>query len=103
MKLPTLVLFLACTTAATAAESPPTGIPANLPRYAFKPHVEDYYSSAARTLKEQGTTKVRLCYDNQGRPNQVTVAESSGFERLDDAAVRWGKAVRVTPGLYGGQ
>jgi TonB family protein len=103
MKTPTLVLFIACATAAAAAESPPTDIPAILPRYAFKPQVEDYYPSTSRTMKEQGTTEIRLCYDVQGRPNEVTVGESSRFARLDEAALRWGKAMRITPGLYGGR
>ena len=106
MKLPSFVLFLACATTAAAtvscsSESTPPDIPPILPRYAFKPPVQDYYPSASRDLKEQGTTKIRLCYDELGMPNPVTVDESSGFERLDEAAVRWGKAVRVTPGLYG--
>ena len=101
MKLLTLVLLPAFATASCAAESPPpTNIPAVVPRYAFKPHVQDYYPSVSRELREQGTTKIRLCYDEQGTPNPVTVDESSGSERLDEAAVRWGMAVRVTPGLY---
>lgn len=105
MRLPIAVLLLA-STAAAAAETPPSDLPAIhpvIPRFAFKPQVDDYYPSAARSLKEQGTTTIRLCYDDQGRPDPVTVHESSGFKRLDEAAVRWGKAVRITPGVQRGQ
>jgi len=102
MKLSTLVMFLACATAA-AAESPPNGKPITVPRYASKPLVEDYYPAASRSQNEQGTTKLELCYDDQGRTTQVTVKESSGFVRLDEAASRWGKAVRTIPGFIGGR
>ncbi len=102
MKLSILVMFLACATATVAAESPSNGMPVYQPRYAFKPLVEDYYPVASRKLKEQGTTKINLCYDDRGRPIQLAVEESSSFARLDEAAVRWGKAVRVTPGLIFG-
>jgi protein TonB len=98
----TVVMFLACA-AAVASESPPTGIPMSLPQYAFEPQVEDYYPAASRSLKEQGTTKIKLCYDHQGRPIQLIVEESSSVARLDEAAVRWGKAVRIIPGLIDGQ
>ena len=103
MRITTLIMFLACATAAAAAESPPNDIPASLPRYAFKPHVEDYYPPTSRTMKEQGTTKIRLCYDDQGRPAQVTVGETSGFARLDEAALLWSKATRINPGLERGR
>lgn len=103
MKLPTLVMFLMSAASAAAAESPPSGEATTLPRYAFKPLVDDYYPSASRSQKEQGTTKLELCYDDQGRSTQVKVGESSGFAKLDQAALRWGKSVRIAPGLLGGR
>jgi TonB family protein len=102
MKLLIPVMSLACATAGVAAESPPHQAPAYRPRYAFKPAVEDYFRAASRKLKEQGTTKINLCYDPEGRPTQSKVVESSGFARLDEAAVRWGEAVRISPGLIFG-
>jgi TonB family protein len=103
MYLPIFVMFLACVTMAAAADSAPTGTTVSLPRYAFKPLVEDYYPDVSRILKEQGTTKLRLCYGDRGSRNQVAVDKSSSFARLDEAAVRWGKAVRIVPGLFRGQ
>ncbi len=103
MKLPAFVMFLACATTAAAADSPPTGIPVSPPRFAFMPLVEDYYPAVSRTLNEQGIVKLKLCYDDRGRANQVTVDERSIFARLNEAAVRWGKAVRIIPELLRGQ
>jgi hypothetical protein len=70
-------LLLAFAIAAAAAEPTPGGRPTTVPRYASKPPVEDYYPAGSRSAKEQGTTKLNLCYDDQGRPIQVTVKESS--------------------------
>lgn len=97
------VLLLALATAAAAAQSPPAGRSVTGAGYVFKPDPADYYPSASRALNEEGLTKVNLCYDDRGRPVEVTVDESSGFSRLDEAAVRYGKAVRVRPGLIDGQ
>lgn len=102
MKLPSLVMFLACATAAVAADSPPTGVYQTLPRYAYKPLIEDYYPATSRHLAEQGTTGIKLCYDTRGRAVQVMVEESSSYKRLDEAAVRWGRSVRIRPGTFGG-
>jgi TonB family protein len=103
MKSPFLVLILTCATWAAAAESPPTGKATAPPRYSFKPLIEDYYPSVSRYRKEQGTTKLGLCYDEQGKFTRMKVAESSGFARLDEAALRWGGAVRIKSGLFGGR
>jgi periplasmic protein TonB len=65
--------------------------------------VDDYLPAASRTANEQGTTKVKVCYTDQGKPVEVTVVESSSFARLDDAALRWSKGMRITPGVTGGQ
>jgi periplasmic protein TonB len=103
MKLSIAALLLALATAAGAAETPPTGTPATTPRIAFLPLVDDYFPPASRTSNEQGTTTVKICYDGQGKPVEITVTESSMFPRLDQAALRWGRAVRITPSVSGGQ
>ena len=103
MRLCILIMFLAGSSAAVAAESPPGGKPAPWAGYAFKPPMENYYPAASRNAKEYGTTEIRLCYDEQGRPDEVTVSGSSGFVRLDEAALNWGRAVRITPGFLRGK
>jgi len=51
------------------------------------------YPTESRRKKEQGTVVLRLLIGTDGRVQHVSVAESSGFERLDkaalDAARRW--------------
>lgn len=102
MRLPVLFILLACTTASIAAQ-PSSMRSEGFARYAFKPLVRDYYPATSRALSEQGATKIKLCYDVHGMPRHVTVHEGSGFPNLDAAAVRWGKAVRITPGLSNGE
>jgi TonB family protein len=98
-----LVTLFAYAAAASAADSPTTAKSETMPRYAFLPLVKNFYPAASLNLKEAGTTRILLCYDNQGTPIQVTMIESSGFRRLDEAALRWGNAVRIAPGLSRGQ
>ena len=55
--------------------------------------VEPIYPPASRRMDEQGAVRLRVLVDERGRPREVQVAESSGFPRLDEAAVsavrRW--------------
>lgn len=102
MKLSAPVMLLACASASIAAQ-PPSSRTDTLPSFAFKPKVDDYYPPASRNLNEQGTTTLKLCYDQRGMSRQVTVYQGSGFPKLDAAAVLWGKAVRVKPGLSSGE
>jgi TonB family protein len=103
MRLLVAVMLLAVTTSAAAAEAPPASQSVTGAAYAFRPNVDDYYPSASRSRIEEGTSRIELCYDERGRPVEVTLAESSGFKRLDDAAVRYGKAVRMRPGTIDGK
>ncbi len=102
MKLSNLVMLLACTTASIAAQSPSSRTE-TLPIFTYKPNVDDYYPPASRNLNEQGTTTLKLCYDQRGMSRQVSVHQGSGFPKLDAAAVLWGKGVRVKPGLSSGE
>lgn len=102
MKPPALALFLACATSGAAAGSPPSGLYETLPGYAHRPLIENYYPATSRTLTEQGTTGIKLCYDIRGRSVHVEIAESSSYRRLDEAALRWARYVRIMPGTVGG-
>jgi periplasmic protein TonB len=55
--------------------------------------VEPVYPPASRRLDEKGVVGLRVLVDERGRPREVQVAKSSGFDRLDEAAVtavrRW--------------
>jgi len=55
--------------------------------------VEPIYPPASRRTDEHGVVRLRVLVDERGRPREVQVAKSSGFERLDEAAItavrRW--------------
>jgi len=68
----------------------------------FRPDIRDVYPAASRSVGEQGTPKVRICIDEAGSITQVTVAESSGFALLDDAAVNYGARMKFRPGVANG-
>lgn len=99
MRLPVTLVLLACAgTAASAAAPPPASASPNAAAgYAFRPDPADYYPAASGAMNEAGLVKIRLCYDINGKPVEVAVAETSGFARLDAAALRYGKAVRIRP------
>jgi protein TonB len=61
------------------------------------------YPVLSRRLGEQGTVVVRVLVDEQGWPRQPSVWRSSGFERLDQAALRHISASRFVPGRSGHQ
>jgi TonB family protein len=77
-------------------------VPAQQLAYAFIPDIRDYYPETARVSREQGTASLALCYDQQGKPVDVSVVKSSGFARIDSAAVRWGISVRIKPAIISG-
>ncbi|MET0534093.1 MAG: energy transducer TonB [Steroidobacter sp.] len=63
--------------------------------------VEPMYPSASRRAGEEGTVRLKVLVDEKGRPRDVAVATSSGFARLDQAAmeaVRKWRFVAATDG-----
>ncbi len=63
--------------------------------------VEPAYPATSRRLGEEGTVRLRVLVDERGRPKDVDVVNSSGFDRLDQAAIdavkRW-RFVAATDG-----
>jgi periplasmic protein TonB len=49
--------------------------------------VEPTYPSASRRAGEEGTVRLKVLVDEKGRPRDVALANSSGFARLDQAAM----------------
>lgn len=69
-------------------------------RYLVKPPL--VFPPASERLGESGRVLLRVLVDEQGRPAEVTVQQSSGFSRLDQAAVAWIRAARFEPYKEGG-
>ena len=61
------------------------------------------YPPAAQRARESGTVLLRVVVDTQGRPAEVTVARSSGYRRLDEAAMRAVREARFRPYIEDGQ
>lgn len=55
------------------------------------------YPPASARAKEEGETTVSVCVDESGRMSNVKVVKSSGFPRLDEAAVKGLARTRLEP------
>jgi protein TonB len=64
------------------------------PVYSVQP--APIYPSESRAAHEQGVVILRLTVNAEGRPTAVSIARSSGFARLDRAAVEAGWRCRVS-------
>ena len=65
-------------------------------------HTIPEYPALSRRLREQGTMRLKLTIDEKGIVTQATVVNSTGFQRLDEAAVNWVKSHwRYTPAMQG--
>jgi len=65
-------------------------------------HTIPEYPALSRRLREQGTMRLKLTIDERGIVTLATVVNSSGFQRLDEAAVSWVKSHwHYTPAMQG--
>ena len=60
------------------------------------------YPSVSRRLNEQGRTTVRVLIGTDGQPQRAEIGKSSGFARLDEAAMTTVMRWRFVPGKRGG-
>jgi protein TonB len=105
---PPPTVIIAETTTKPTPPAPPTPAPPKPavvvpPGYRFKPDTADYYPNQSRNLGEEGVVKIRACYDLKGNVSEATVSESSNVQRLDDAGIRYGKALKLKPGSVDGK
>jgi protein TonB len=61
------------------------------------------YPTESRRQREQGTVVLELTLDADGRVAHIAVARSSGFSRLDEAALRAVRKWRWAPTMRDGQ
>lgn len=78
-----------------APPPPPRMLPPSAIQYVVLPDI--VYPSASRRLNEQGLVVVAVYMDTAGVPQQVQVVQSSGFERLDRAALAGVRTARFKP------
>ncbi|MDE1171845.1 MAG: energy transducer TonB [Verrucomicrobium sp.] len=70
------------------------------PDYLHNPAPE--YPPASRRAREEGTVYLSVEIDERGSPVRVTVSRSSGYPRLDAAALRTVSRWRFSPARLGG-
>ncbi len=90
-------------TAGTAAAARSRGTSLKLNAKSSQPNVDEYYPPTSTRLGEEGTAKVKVCVGVNGRVTTATLADSSGFERLDEAAVKVAKLYRFNPATEDGK
>jgi protein TonB len=86
---------------APPAPPPVVQLPSSSADYLSNP--KPAYPSLSRRLGEQGRVMVRVFVETSGTPSRVELARSSGFERLDKAAMDTVMRWRFAPGKVGGE
>lgn len=105
---PTAVAAAAASTNTGSATNAPPSPPAP-PKVELPSSDADYlnnpkppYPALSKRLQEQGKVVVRVYISTEGQASQASVKTSSGFERLDQAALNTVLKWRYVPGKRGG-
>jgi periplasmic protein TonB len=88
--------------ASTASFAQPSGAGVQAPSLKGNSGCGPDYPDVSRRFEETGSVLVRALVDADGVPSQTVVERSSGFERLDKAAIAAVSCFRFTPGSIGG-
>lgn len=76
---------------------------ATRPRPYSMRHGIDYYPEESIKARESGRPVLNICVSAVGEVTSVTVAKTSGFPRLDQAAIKMGRDYRFKPALLHGK
>lgn len=87
-------------TATAAPASPKIELPSSDADYLNNP--KPPYPALSRRLREQGKVVVRTLIGTDGRAQDAQLEQSSGFERLDQAALKAAREWRYVPGKRDG-
>ena len=92
-------------TEAPRAAPPPPPPPITQPRFNadYLTNPKPPYPSASRRMGEEGEVRLRVHVDTTGQAQQIEVFRSSGFPRLDQAALDTVKQWRFIPARQGDQ
>jgi len=85
---------------AQQSPSPPVGETANMK---VNNRVDPVYPPASRRAGEQGVGMFRVLVNEKGRPTDVQVLKSSGFPRLDEAAMAAIRKWTFSPAMQNSQ
>lgn len=89
------------TTTSTGANVVPPPAPVRM-RPVLLPQTPPDYPRSSIRANEQGVSTLDVCVDARGRVSSATLASSSGHATLDNAALKWVRTARFTPGKLDG-
>lgn len=84
----------------------PVAVPGTKPKLDLKKSraSDDYYPAASNRADETGSVQVRCFLKIDGRCSESSIVKSSGFERLDAAALKYAnEGIRFVPGTTNGK
>ena len=64
------------------------------------PAPNDFYPPAAKRLQQRGAVYLACIFDTDGKIAGATVVKSSGYPQLDNAAVKWTRAISSSSPAY---
>jgi periplasmic protein TonB len=68
-----------------------------------QPNLQDFYPPASIRNEEEGLVKVNVCVGANGRVKEVSLVETSGIARLDEAGLKMARQYRFKPPTVDGQ
>lgn len=68
-----------------------------------QPDTEEYYPPSSKRLGEEGSAVVNACVGENGRLTSATIQTSSNYPRLDEAAIKYARALRYVAGTEDGK
>jgi periplasmic protein TonB len=86
---------------ALGAGTTPAPLPVRRAPKLLKGDPPDYPAPSIRA-GEQGVSRLEVCVDARGRVTSASLAASSGYSRLDNAALKWIRGERFAPGTLDG-
>jgi protein TonB len=85
--------------------APPVEVPGTKagfdPKHPIRP-TEDFYPAASKRANEEGVTLLEIYISTDGKVTDARVKTSSGFDRLDEAAITYAKTWRMKPATRAG-
>jgi periplasmic protein TonB len=66
-------------------------------------NIDDFYPQSSLANEEQGVVRVSVCVGANGRAKEASLAETSGFPRLDEAGVKVARQLRYIPQTIDGK
>jgi protein TonB len=103
-EVPVIALDAIEAPSASVLEEASAAVSSNALTYTTLRSPDAYYPPMSRQLGESGVAVVRVCVNRDGsRDGAPALQTTSGFPRLDQAAVKWAtEALRFKPAVQGG-